>query len=176
MPTHTNGAVGRIELFHVSTKNILGGRRRVGVFWCVLPSLPVCSCSTQRWRAALMPSCCRLHPDLNIGALLPCVSTNCLESCFLLFAWQSQPTTSNPSLPFRLPRIRPSKASPPKVDELLVGSELFEQISFQTAVNDGCTRVLVLLSRPDGGCFAISFWPSGRYDMLLILRVLSRGL
>ncbi|CAM9935186.1 unnamed protein product, partial [Hapterophycus canaliculatus] len=33
----------------------------------------------------------------------------------------------------------------------LVDSQLYEQIPFQSALDDGCTHVLVLRSRPDGG-------------------------
>ncbi|CAN0267278.1 unnamed protein product, partial [Scytosiphon promiscuus] len=41
--------------------------------------------------------------------------------------------------------------TPPNVKERLVDSQLYEQIPFQTALDDGCTHVLVLRSRPDGG-------------------------
>lgn len=48
------------------------------------------------------------------------------------------------------------------MDEQLVDSQLYEQIPYQTALDDGCTHVLVLRSRPDGGClfFSVSvfFW------------------
>lgn len=39
-------------------------------------------------------------------------------------------------------------------------SQLYEQIPFQTAVDDGCTHVLVLRSRPDGGLCSlfVHFW------------------
>ncbi|CAN0316995.1 unnamed protein product [Scytosiphon promiscuus] len=47
----------------------------------------------------------------------------------------------------RHPRFR----LPPNVKERLVDSQLYEQIPFQTALDDGCTHVLVLRSRPDGG-------------------------
>ncbi|CAN0503024.1 unnamed protein product, partial [Scytosiphon promiscuus] len=41
--------------------------------------------------------------------------------------------------------------TPPNVKERLVDSQLYEQIPFQTALDDGCTHVLVLRSRPDDG-------------------------
>lgn len=43
------------------------------------------------------------------------------------------------------------QVSLPHVDERLVDSQLYEPIPFRTAVEDGCTHVLVLRSRPDGG-------------------------
>ncbi|CAN0473547.1 unnamed protein product, partial [Scytosiphon promiscuus] len=40
--------------------------------------------------------------------------------------------------------------TPPHVKERLVDNQLYEQIPFQTALDDGCNHVLVLRSRPDG--------------------------
>eukprot|EP00752_Nemacystus_decipiens_P006162 g5559.t1 len=50
-----------------------------------------------------------------------------------------------------LPGITGPMVTLPNVDEQLVDSQLYEQIPFQTALDDGCTHVLVLRSRPDGG-------------------------
>ncbi|CAM9416329.1 unnamed protein product [Scytosiphon promiscuus] len=50
-----------------------------------------------------------------------------------------------------LPGITGPMVTPPNVKERLVDSQLYEQIPFQTALDDGCTHVLVLRSRPDGG-------------------------
>ncbi|CAM9547154.1 unnamed protein product [Ectocarpus sp. 6 AP-2014] len=50
-----------------------------------------------------------------------------------------------------LPGITGPMVTLPNVDEPLVDSQLYEQIPFQTALGDGCTHVLVMRSRPDGG-------------------------
>ncbi|CAN0277779.1 unnamed protein product, partial [Scytosiphon promiscuus] len=50
-----------------------------------------------------------------------------------------------------LPGITGPMVTPPNVKERLVDSQLYEQIPFQTALDDGCTHVLLLRSRPDGG-------------------------
>ncbi|CAM9838723.1 unnamed protein product, partial [Ectocarpus sp. 12 AP-2014] len=50
-----------------------------------------------------------------------------------------------------LPGITGPMVTLPNVDEPLVDSQLYEQIPFQTALDDGCTHVLVMRSRPDGG-------------------------
>eukprot|EP00903_Cladosiphon_okamuranus_P016650 g15353.t1 len=49
-----------------------------------------------------------------------------------------------------LPGITGPMVTLPNVDEQLVDSQLYQQIPFQTAIDDGCTHVLVLRSRPDG--------------------------
>ncbi|CAM9301121.1 unnamed protein product [Ectocarpus sp. 13 AM-2016] len=55
-----------------------------------------------------------------------------------------------------LPGITGPMVTLPNVDEPLVDSQLYEQIPFQTALDDGCTHVLVMRSRPDGGCGILS--------------------
>ncbi|CBJ30949.1 conserved unknown protein [Ectocarpus siliculosus] len=49
-----------------------------------------------------------------------------------------------------LPGITGPMVTLPNVDEPLVDSQLYEQIPFQTALDDECTHVLVMRSRPDG--------------------------
>lgn len=54
--------------------------------------------------------------------------------------------------------IRVPQVSLPNVDDRLVDSQLYEPIPFKTALDDGCTHVLVLRSRPDGGsCYGVLF-------------------
>lgn len=64
--------------------------RVVELMFFVVPFrlFPVCSCSNRKLarRADVIISCWRRHPDLNIGAMLPSVSTKCLESCIHLLA------------------------------------------------------------------------------------------
>lgn len=55
------------------------------------------------------------------------------------------------------------------MDEQLVDSQLYEQIPFQTALDDGCTHVLVLRSRPDGGWFLL-FLTQSKLSYVLIFR------
>lgn len=50
----------------------------------------------------------------------------------------------------RLRCVAAAQVSLPNVDERLVDSQLYEPIPFKTAVDDGCTHVLVIRSRPDG--------------------------
>lgn len=42
------------------------------------------------------------------------------------------------------------KVTLPNVHERLVDSQLYEPIPFQAALDDGCTHVMVIRSRPDG--------------------------
>lgn len=44
----------------------------------------------------------------------------------------------------------------PNIDERLVDSQLYEPIPYKTALDDGCTHVLVIRSRPDGECLPLS--------------------
>lgn len=84
-----------------------------------------------------------------------------------LFRLASWPSVASPSMrvshplerkplppPPLVPLARASwwKVTLPHVNERLVDSQLYQPIPFQAALDDGCTHVLVIRSRPDGGC------------------------